>query len=166
MFIAISLPRSLVERVRVEARRLGMSVEEYLAELLTQGLDPRDRAREYVKAAKDLVAQAREELEGGDVRQAAEKLWGVVALALKAYALWREGRRLVSHRELWEYKDRVVEELGDWVNDAWNAGNAMHTCFYECWCTRKSVEAALKRIEKLVEVITRRIPAEPSSRTQ
>jgi len=152
-----SLPRSLVERARREARKLGMSVEEYLAELLVQGLDPRDRAKEYVEAAKDLVVQAREELEKGDIGQAAEKLWGATALAIKAYAWWKEERRLPGHGELWEYKDRVAEELGDWVNDAWAHGNAMHTCFYEGWCTRKSVEATLKRVERLVREIEERI---------
>jgi len=55
-------------------------------ELLSQGLDPRDRAREYVEVAEDLLRQAREELEGGNVRQAAEKVWGAVALTVKAYA--------------------------------------------------------------------------------
>ncbi len=37
----------LARRVREEARRLGASVDEYLVELLSQGLDPKSRAVEY-----------------------------------------------------------------------------------------------------------------------
>ncbi len=47
----------------------------------------------------------------GDVQQAAEKLWGAAALAVKAYASWREGKRLASHRELWEYSKKLINEL-------------------------------------------------------
>jgi hypothetical protein len=65
------------------------------------------------------------------VRQAAERVWGVVALAVKAYAYWRDGRRLISHGELWEYMRRMAKEMGSWVRDAWNAGNTMNICFYE-----------------------------------
>jgi len=136
---------------------LGMSSDEYLLELVTQGLDPKDRALEYVEAAKDLLTQAQEELRKDNIKQAAEKVWGATALAVKAYALWKEGRRLTSHSELWQYKDDMVEELGEWVHDAWNAGQSMHVCFYEGWCTRKSVEAALKQARKLVKEVSTRV---------
>lgn len=35
-------------------------------------------------------------------------------MAVKAYAEWREARRLASHRELWEYKRKMEKELGRW----------------------------------------------------
>lgn len=153
----VSLPRSVAERARREASRLGVSLEEYLIDLIAQGLDPKERALEYAEAAADFLEQARVELERGNLRQAAEKVWDATALAIKAYACWREGRRLASHGELWEYKDRVAEDLGDWVEDSWNAGNSMHTCFYEGWCTRRSVEAALRRVERLVREVAARV---------
>lgn len=143
----------LARRVREEAERLSISVEEYLVELLSQGLDPRERALEYIEAAGDLLRGAREELEKGNIRQAAEKLWGATALAIKAYAYWREGRRLVSHSDLWEYKRKLEGELGEWVSDAWFAGNTMHICFYEGWCTESDISIAYKRVEKLVEEV-------------
>jgi len=127
----IRIPGRVAERARSEAERRGLSLEAYIVELLTQRLDPRERAFEYIEAAEELLAMAREELERGDIRRAAEKAWGAAALAVKAYAEWREGRRLSSHRGLWEYKDVVAGELGEWVRDSWNAGNSLHTCFYE-----------------------------------
>jgi len=147
----------LAQRLREEAERQGVTVDEYLVELLSQGLDPESRAWEYIEAAESLLEEAREELEEGDVRQAAEKLWGAAALAVKAYAWWRSGKRLTSHKELWEYKRRLEDELGEWVHDAWANAAEMHICFYEGWCTEKDVEAALKRIEKLVKEIQLRI---------
>jgi HEPN domain-containing protein len=71
--------------------------------------------RIYADAARDLLRQAREELEKGNFRQAAEKIWGAAALAVKAYAEWRKGRRLSSHGELWEYKRIMEREVGEWV---------------------------------------------------
>jgi hypothetical protein len=143
----------IAKRIREEAERLGFSVDEYVVELLSQGLDPKDKAREYVEAAGDLLGEAREELEKGNVRQAAEKLWGASALAVKAYAYWKEGRRLTSHSELWKYKRRLEEELGEWVHDAWMNATGMHVCFYEGWCAEKDIEDAYKRIERLVKEV-------------
>ena len=59
------------------------------------------------------MRQARDELAKGDLRQAGEKAWRAVALALKSLAYRREGLRLSSHRELWEYVDKLVGETGD-----------------------------------------------------
>ncbi len=155
--VLITIPKTVAKRIREEAEKLGMTSEEYLLELITRDLDPRDRAKEYIEAAEELLEQAREELVKGDVRQAAEKLWGAAALAVKAYASWSDGRRIASHGELWEYKRRMVRELGDWVSDAWYAGQAMHTCFYEGWCAREDIEDAYKRVEKLVKEVALRV---------
>ncbi len=147
----------LARRVREEAEKLGVTVDEYLVELLSQGLDPESRAVEYAEAALQLLDEAREELDKGNVRQASEKLWGAAALAVKAYASWRDGKRLTSHGELWEYKRKMVNELGEWVGDAWARATEMHVCFYEGWCARDDVEEAYKRIEKLVREVASRI---------
>jgi len=153
----------LARRVREEAGRHGLGVEEYLVELLSQNLDPRDKALEYIEAAMDLLVEARGELGKGNVRQAAEKLWGAAALAVKAYAYWRDGKHLTSHGELWEYKRRLEGELGDWVHDSWANAAEMHVCFYEAWCAEKDVEKAGKRIEKLVKEVASLIKKRGSS---
>ena len=155
--VTLRLTHNIVERLEREARKAGLSLEEYVLELILQGLDPRERAREYVEVAEDLLRQAREELEGGDVRQAAEKVWGAAALSIKAYAEWREGRRLVSHGELWEYRRRLEKELGEWVYDAWMTANGMHVCFYEGWCSKEDVERAIRSVERLVKEVAKRV---------
>ena len=157
MLEAIVVRGRIAKRIVEEARKLGLSVDEYLVELLSQGLDPRERAVEYIEAAKDLLEEARRELERGNVGQAAEKLWGAAALAIKAYALWRDGKRLSSHRELWEYKRKLEDELGPWIYETWAIAQSMHVCFYENWCTERDVENAHERIERLVREVASRI---------
>jgi len=147
----------IAQRILEESERLGVTPEEYLVELLSQDLDPKSRAMEYVEAARELIKEAREEMGKGNVRQAAEKLWGAAALAVKAYAYWRDGKRLTSHGELWEYKRRLVKEMGEWVGDAWARATEMHVCFYEGWCAGEDVESVVKHVEKLVEEIASRI---------
>jgi len=153
----VVLPPRLAGRLRREAERAGISLEEYVLELLARDLDPPERAREYIEAARVLLEQARGELGRGDVRQAAEKVWGAAALAVKAYASWRDGKRLTSHRELWEYRRLLERELGEWVYNAWMAANGMHTCFYEGWCAREDVEKALRLVGRLVEAVSEAI---------
>ena len=157
MSTTITLPRTIVEHAKREAKRLGISLEEYLLELISSDMDPKDKAVEYIKVAEELLEQAEEELRRGGLRQAAEKTWGAAALSIKAYAYWKEGKRLVSHEELWRYKERVSKELGEWVRDAWMMASSMHTCFYEGWCTQKDVEVAYKHVKKLVKEIEERI---------
>ena len=75
-----------------------------------------------------MLGESREELSKSNIRQAAEKLWGAAALAVKAYAYWREGKRLSNHGELWEWKRRLEDEFGEWASDSWYAAGAMHIC--------------------------------------
>ena len=81
----------------------------------------------------------------------------MAALAVKAYAYWRGGKRLINHGDLWGYIDVMVNELGDCVRDTWNAANSTHTCFYEGWCTIPHVNAAIIRIEKLINEVHSRV---------
>ena len=155
--VVVRIPRVIAERLRREAEKAGMSLDEYLIELVSRSLDPGEKLQVYLDAAQLLLEQAREELEKGSLRQAAEKLWGAVALAIKAYALWREGRRLASHRELWEYKDVAADELGGWVSRVFREASSLHTCFYEGWCTERDVRDVLPGVERLLEAIRARV---------
>ena len=146
---------SIAKKLEEEARKHYMTPEEYILELLTQDLDPPEKAKEYIKASRELLDEAKEELQKGNVRQAAEKVWGSAALAVKAYAYWKEGKRLSSHGELWEYKRRMEKEMGEWVHDAWASATEMHVCFYEGWCNEEDVAEAMERVERLVNEVSR-----------
>jgi len=155
--VVIVIPESTARRVREAAEKHGMTPEEYIVDLLTRDLDPKERVREYLEATRSLISQAREELERGDLRQASEKIWDACALAIKAYALARKGLRLESHRELWLYKNEVARELGDWVRTAFLKADSTHKNFYEELATREDVEDSLREVEKLVSAISEHI---------
>ena len=63
--------------VRKEAEKLGIGVEEYVIEVLSEGLNPRDKAKEYIEIARNLLKEATQELESDNIRQASEKVWGL-----------------------------------------------------------------------------------------
>lgn len=153
----ILLKGTIAERLKKEAEKLDMNLEEFLLEFFTQNLDPKDRAKEYITVAKEMLVQAKEEISEDDYRQAAEKIWGAAALTVKAYAFWKEGVRLASHRDLWEYSRVLANDLGDWVLHVWNEASGIHTCFYEGWCTREHLEATLKSVEQLVKTVEGKI---------
>jgi len=155
--MVITIPESIAKRIREAAERLGVIPEEYILELVTKDLDPKERAGVYIEAARDLNARAREELEKGDLRQASEKIWGACALAIKVHALARRGLKLESHRDLWLYKNEVARELGDWVRAVFLMADSMHENFYEGLATREDVEDSLREVEKLVTAVSEAI---------
>ena len=71
--------------------------------------------------------------------------------------MWREGGRLESHRELWEYKDVAADELGGWVSRVFREASSLHTCFYEGWCTERDVRDVLPGVERLLGAIRARV---------
>jgi hypothetical protein len=146
-----------VRELKARAEEAGVSIEDYLLERLLADVDPPGKAKAYAEAALDLLRAAEEELRAGDLRQASEKIWGAAALAVKAYAYWRDGVRLASHGELWRYKDKIAAELGDWIRDAWNAANAMHINFYEGWATESDVRKAYEEVKNFVDRVAKRI---------
>ncbi len=158
MSFDLRVPSRIRERLEKEARELGASLEEVILEKLGESiLDPRDRALDYIEVAEYMLNQAERELEKGDLRQASEKIWGAAALSVKAYAYWKEAKRLASHRELWGFTRRMMAELGEWVKDAWAHANTMHVNFYEGWAFREHVEEALKKVRQLVKAVAEKI---------
>jgi uncharacterized protein (UPF0332 family) len=157
MMESLQIPKRLMQTLRRRAEELGVTPEEFLIELMVDAVDPGEQSQAYIDAAREMLEQAKKELGSGDLRQASEKIWGAAALALKAHAYARERRRLASHSELWQHKSRIAEELGDWVDDAWNAANAMHINFYEGWADARSVERALGWVERFVDTVQRAI---------
>lgn len=153
MCLSITLPKVVVEELSKRASEAGMSIEEYLLDILVRDVDPSTGAEKYLEGAQQLLEQARQELESGDLRQASEKIWGACALAIKAHALARKGLRLESHRDLWIYKNEVARELGDWVRIAFKLADSMHKNFYEDLATREDVEDVLREVEKLIKSV-------------
>ncbi len=93
----IHLPHRLAEKLRREALEKEMSLEEYVLELLTKNYNTEEKAIAYIETAELLIGNARKESKKDNIHRASEEAWAATLLAVKAYAYWREGRRLASH---------------------------------------------------------------------
>ncbi len=115
-----------------------------------------DRAVTHREASRRLIAQARAELQAGDLLQASEKGWGAAAQAVKSVA---ETRRWPhnGHRQLFQAVDRLVAETDDEdLRTAFGLAGALHTNFYEGWLGREDIEAHLSQVAGLVEKLEKR----------
>ncbi len=105
----------------------------------------------YRTASRQLLAQATQELAGGDVRQASEKGWGAAAQMVKAIGEQR-GWTHTSHPSLRRNVERLVEETGDTqIFNLFHVAGDLHTNFYENWETRAGVEAGLRDVGLLLD---------------
>ena len=104
----------------------------------------------YAEAARHLLAQAREELERGDVRQASEKGWGAAAQMVKAVAE-RRGWEHRTHAALFRVVSDLAEETADdEIRDLFAVANSLHINFYENWNTAENVAQHLVSVERFV----------------
>ncbi len=148
----LSIPEKIYRKMKKIAENQGMSIEEYILSLTAESLDPESRAGFYWEASVELLKQAERELSKGDLRQASEKTWGAAALAVKALAYEREGKRLASHGELWKYVSDLASETNDReLRLLWRTAVSMHVNFYENWATRDDIEDSIKNIERFIK---------------
>ena len=153
------LPEAAYRRLRELAEAEEMGVEELVLNMALRDASPSEAAEAFWEAAETLLAQAEEELGRGDLRQASEKIWGAAALAVKALALERDGRRLKRHRELWQYVADLSRRLGDGqLRRLWQVASSMHANFYEGWATAEYVRDALDDVREFVERLGRLRP--------
>ena len=116
---------------------------------VARGLDAaRDRAQpddvgrtaeKYAGLSRDFRAGAWRHLrEDGDLPQASNKAWGMVAETVKAVSA-QHGRAIHSHRSILQVLDELSElvaqsgdlELADWINNSFSVARNLHANFYE-----------------------------------
>ena len=109
------------------------------------------QAQSYRNASRSLLAQARTELDRGDVRQSSEKGWGAAAQVVKAIAEQR-GWRHNSHRLLYDIMGRIVGKTGDGeISNLFRAASVLHTNFYDDVLTFEMVEHGLQDVERMLD---------------
>ena len=108
-------------------------------------------AQTYQAASRQLLAQGRQELAGGDVRQASEKGWGAAAQMLKAIAEQR-GWEHRNHAALFDVISFLVSETrDDEIRRLFRVANALHVNFYENWDNAVNVASDLDDIERFLD---------------
>ena len=141
--------------------------DETIAAAVAQGLaaardpslpDDADRAPDkYARLSSDFRASAWKHLrEDGDLPQASNKAWGMVAETIKAISA-QHGGIVHHHRSIWQVLRelaRLVAESGDseteaWMRNSFHTARALHTNFYEDEAAAEDVTAGLRLCEEL-----------------
>ena len=98
-----------------------------------------------------MLAQGREELADGNVRQASEKGWGVAAQIVKAVVEQR-GWEHKNHAALFDMISYLVSETRDHeIRRLFDVANALHINFYENWNNAANVSSALDDVERFLD---------------
>ena len=112
-------------------------------------------AQKYRVDSRPLLSFAFEELERGDLRQASEKSWCSVTLALKSIAELRDIEHR-SHNSLYSIAGMLADEAAD--DDIYHmflVASGLHTNFYEDNCTSATVRSGLRQVQRLLEKLER-----------
>ena len=111
--------------------------------------------QKYRNDSWSLFAQARKELDDGDLRQASEKGWGAAALMLKAIAEQRGGDWEHSrHRHFAIAAARLRSELGNRdVMRLFNVAESLHGNYYEDHFPPAVVSESLDDVERFLELL-------------
>lgn len=105
----------------------------------------------YQTASRQLIGQARSELDAGDVRQASEKGWGAAAQMVKAVGEQR-GWAHRGHAQLFRIVERLVSETGDAdISNLFQVASGLHHNFYEDWDTAQNVGRGLGEVERFLD---------------
>ena len=119
-------------------------------------LDAYRSAQKYAGMAQEFRAGAWEHLAQGDLPQASNKAWGVVAETVKAISA-HYGSIIHSHRAIVMVIDRLARMAGDagdrptrdWINSSFMVARGLHTNFYENEMTEAIVRSSLRQCEEL-----------------
>jgi len=107
--------------------------------------------RTYAEQGRIYLAQAYEELERGDLSQAAEKGWGAAAQLVKAAADER-GLPHNSHGFLYRAVGILVDETGDDIlRQGFMIARGLHGNFYEGGDASPHILSSLRDVERFVE---------------
>ena len=114
-------------------------------------------AEHYFNLNRKYLREADEFLVKGEPIQASEKLWGAAAEIVEAVAAKR-GIELRSHRDLWEFVDKLADELKDPdIVKLFSIANPLHQNFYEAWmpsgAVKRDAEAVRQLNEKLEKLL-------------
>ena len=120
------------------------------------GFDADCSAQKYAGMAQNFRADAWEHLDKGDLAQASNKAWGLVAETVKAISA-HHGGIIHTHRAVWQVVRelaRLVGEAGDvetqrWINNSFRVARSLHFNFYEDRDQEDEVIAGLMLCEEL-----------------
>ena len=119
-------------------------------------LDRHRSAQKYAGMAQNFRAGAWEHLDKGDLPQASNKAWGLVAETVKAISA-QHGGFIHSHRAIAEVVGELSRLIGnagdtetrDWINALFLTASRLHINFYENEMPEITVRGGLRFCEQL-----------------
>ena len=107
----------------------------------------------YANTSRELIAQARIELDAGDLLQASEKAWGAAAAAIKSVAEmrgWQHYAHTLIAAALWRIsrehnRPRLLGMM------AWASG--LHQNYYEYRYGEEVVAAGIEQVAELLSIL-------------
>ena len=107
----------------------------------------------YANTSRELIAQARIELDAGDLLQASEKAWGAAAAAIKSVAEmrgWQHYAHTLIAAALWRIsrehnRPRLLGMM------AWASG--LHQNYYEYRYGEEVVAAGIEQVAELLDIL-------------
>lgn len=109
----------------------------------------------YGAQGRVFMAQAWEELERGDLRQASEKGWGAASQMVKAAAEIRRWDHQ-SHGDLHQAVRRLGVEVSDRsLSPLFKTASSLHQNFYEGWLPAEVIREDLDNVATFVERMER-----------
>ena len=108
-------------------------------------------SQKYRQTSRRLLAQARHELDQGDLIQASEKGWGAAAHMLKAIAEER-GLEHGRHRHLTRVASHLRSQTGDGdLFRLYQVAEALHGNFYEDEYQAENIAQSLDDVGRLLD---------------
>ena len=112
--------------------------------------------QKYAGMGQDFRAGAWKHLDEGDLLQASNKAWGLVAETVKAISA-HHGRIIHNHRALWQVVRELAQLVGDagdmetrnWIINSFHVARGLHSNFYEGRYSETEVIAGLILCEQL-----------------
>ena len=119
-------------------------------------------SQKYASMAQDFRASAWKHLDEGDLPQASNKAWGLVAETVKAVSA-QHGGIIHTHRALWQVLGELAQLVSDadaadaptqdWIINSFRVARSLHSNFYEDRDPEADVRAGLR----LCEALSRRL---------
>jgi len=154
MSLKLAIPKRLEKRLKEESEKASVSIEEIALEALYKGLgeelDPSERAEAYKGLSEKYFAEADAFSGKRDYAQASEKLWGSVALMVKAVAAKRN-IIISSHGDLYSFVTRLgTEQKEPELRRLFAVAGTLHQNFYENWLPEEVVKEYAEDVNQLL----------------
>ena len=121
-------------------------------------LDALCSPQQYAAMAQNFRASAWKHLDEGDLPQASNKAWGLVAETVKAVSA-HHGAIIHTHRALWQVVGELAQLVGDagdlptryWISNSFTVARSLHSNFYEDRAPENDILAGLILCAELSE---------------